>query len=177
MPSDQRGFSLLEILIAVVVLSFGLLGLLSLQLATLRVAQDDHRATVALHLAVDIAEQMRNVIDADAALALWQQVELDDRTVDAVAAAATCYGSAADCSPAQLAAFEIREWVLRARSAIPGAHVQICRDRTPARWGCNGGPADPVWIKLGWRKQRSSGAANAAPATTPDIFLPAGALH
>jgi type IV pilus assembly protein PilV len=55
----QAGVSLLEVLIAVLVLSVGLLGIAGLQTANLRNTQSAHQRTVAVLLAASMAERIR----------------------------------------------------------------------------------------------------------------------
>jgi type IV pilus assembly protein PilV len=55
----QKGVSLLEVLIAVLVLSVGLLGIAGLQTANLRNTQSAHQRTVAVLLAASMAERIR----------------------------------------------------------------------------------------------------------------------
>ncbi|HCU54464.1 MAG TPA: type IV pilus modification protein PilV [Gammaproteobacteria bacterium] len=57
--SPQRGFSLLEVLIALAVFSFGLLGLAALQTVSLRIGHDSYQRTQATMLAYDIVDRMR----------------------------------------------------------------------------------------------------------------------
>jgi type IV pilus assembly protein PilV len=56
----QRGFSLLEVLVAVVVLAFGLLGFALLQTMSVRYVQSANYRTQATNLAYDLSEQMRS---------------------------------------------------------------------------------------------------------------------
>jgi type IV pilus assembly protein PilV len=56
----QRGFSLLEVLVAVVVLAFGLLGFALLQTMNVRYVQSANYRTQATNLAYDLTEQMRS---------------------------------------------------------------------------------------------------------------------
>lgn len=56
----QRGFSLLEVLIAMVVLAFGLLGFALLQTMNVRYVQSANYRTQATNLAYDLTEQMRS---------------------------------------------------------------------------------------------------------------------
>ena len=55
----QRGFSLIEILVAVVVLSIGLLGLAGLQTTSLRINQSAYMQTQAVSRAYDVIDQVR----------------------------------------------------------------------------------------------------------------------
>lgn len=58
-PGRQAGFSLLEVLIAVLVLGFGLLGFALLQTMSVRFVQGANNRTRATTLAYDLTEQMR----------------------------------------------------------------------------------------------------------------------
>ncbi|MDZ7902174.1 MAG: type IV pilus modification protein PilV [Rheinheimera sp.] len=55
----QRGMTMLEILIAVMVLSVGLLGVAGLQTTNLRNSQSAHQRTMAVLLASGMAERIR----------------------------------------------------------------------------------------------------------------------
>lgn len=55
----QRGFSLLEVLIAIVVMSFGLLGLVGLQMTAMKNNSSAHYRAQATLLAYDIVDRMR----------------------------------------------------------------------------------------------------------------------
>lgn len=56
---NQTGFSLLEVLIALLVLSIGLLGLAALQITSLRSNEMANMQTTATQLAYDITDRMR----------------------------------------------------------------------------------------------------------------------
>lgn len=58
-PAGMQGFSLIEVLVAVVVLSIGLLGLAALQVSGLRVGQSSFYRAQAAQLATDMADRMR----------------------------------------------------------------------------------------------------------------------
>lgn len=55
----QSGFSMIEVLIALVVLAFGLLGLALMQTLNLRYTQSAQQRTVAVNLAGDLLDTMR----------------------------------------------------------------------------------------------------------------------
>lgn len=56
----ESGFSLLEVLIAILVLAFGLLGFALLQTMSVRFAQSSNYRTQATNLAYDMLDQMRS---------------------------------------------------------------------------------------------------------------------
>ena len=58
-PSAQRGFSMIEVLIAIVVLAIGLLGFALMQTMTLRYTQSANSRTLATNLAYSLLDQMR----------------------------------------------------------------------------------------------------------------------
>lgn len=58
-PSAQRGFSMIEVLIAIVVLAIGLLGFALLQTTNLRYTQSANNRTLATNLAYSLLDQMR----------------------------------------------------------------------------------------------------------------------
>lgn len=58
--SQQRGFSLIEVLIAVLVLAFGLLGFALMQTTSIRFAQAANQRTHATNLAYDLLDQIRS---------------------------------------------------------------------------------------------------------------------
>ena len=175
----RNGFSLLEVLIAVFILCVGLLGVLALQLSTLHTAQDAHFETIALHLATEIAEQMRTATDSAEAMRQWQQLDYDSAAAQPDSRPILCYGDGRSCSPGQLAAFEIEQWKSRTRMQLPAGRLRICRDQTPWQaddkrpsWACSNHGNAPVWIKLGWQARHTDAPASSA----PKLLLPVGAL-
>lgn len=84
----QRGVTLIEVLIAILVLSFGLMGLASLQLMTLRNSQssfDRSRAIMAVYSIADIrranigARGSLDTTSAEAQEATWKEDMLKDQ--------------------------------------------------------------------------------------------------
>ncbi len=67
-PHHQRGVSLLEVMIAVLILSFGLLGLASLQMTTLRNNQSSFERSRAIMAVYSIADSLRADMKSDGAL-------------------------------------------------------------------------------------------------------------
>lgn len=90
----QSGFTLLEVLVAIIVLAVGLLGLASLQATGLRFNQVAHQRTQATNMAYDMVDRMRNnrlaardgdynATFPDPAPTCTQELELDQGSVAA----------------------------------------------------------------------------------------------
>ena len=131
----QAGTSLLEVLIAVVVLSLGLLGLAGLQVAGLRVNQGAMQRSQATMLAYDVFDRMRS--DRTAALAGKYDVGTTSPVSSEVLADSTN--------------LSLKHWGLSLGHALVGAEGRICRTNNPASMACAGaGPAcSPRWTR--WR--------------------------
>lgn len=109
--STQSGFTLLEVLVAVVVLSLGLLGLAGLQVATLRNNQIAYYRGIAVQQAYDMADRIRaNQIGA-------RNGAYDN--LDALTPAdPDCLGNS--CTPAQIAVADHAIWNGNNGNILPG---------------------------------------------------------
>lgn len=106
----SRGFTMVETLVALVVLAVGMLGIASLFLTTMRAGGSAISRMHAVNLASDIADRIRANRRAGAAY-----------TVAASAADNICVGAAAvDCSPAQIAANDVYLWQRQVARTWPG---------------------------------------------------------
>lgn len=158
------GFTLVEIMIAVLVLALGVVGGVAMQLTALRAR---HQATLLAQagwLAAGMAERMR---------ANPEQMRLADGAnpyltldYDVLAEpnppmpAALCHGGA--CDGAQLAAFDLYEMKSLMRENLPAGRAVICRDAGlwsggKLRWACSGGAGAPLVVKVGWRGKNPDG--------------------
>lgn len=81
-PAMDRGFSLIEVLIAVVVLSVGLLALAALQSSLIRFSADAKAQSVALSLAKEALEDMRSYQDMDEYRALTSRAQGSAEQID-----------------------------------------------------------------------------------------------
>lgn len=154
----STGFSLVEVLVSVVVLSVGLLGAMSLMLASARTSNEAATFTAAVNLVRDLSEKARMnkgiAAKNDAANAY-----LDERWTEGAGeegAVPSCAASGTPCNAAQLAAWDMREWKQRIAVALPDARVSVCFDETPWNaatgaydWACSHAGRSVV-VKLGW---------------------------
>jgi type IV pilus assembly protein PilV len=108
----NKGFTLIEVLISMIILAIGLLGLASLQIIALRESQDAYTMQQAILLATDMQARMRSNSGID-----W--LTISPNTSD------TCIKSNA-CTKAQLASNDYGEWTRNAQKNLPAnATVKI----------------------------------------------------
>ena len=123
-PQKQRGFTLMEVLIALLILSIGLLGLASLQTNGLRSNQMASMRTTATQLAYDIADRMR---------ANPGGVDAQNYVIAAGASDPTIPGGenceSITCTPAQMATYDLAQWRTAART-LPGGTSAVVRTVT-----------------------------------------------
>jgi len=154
------GFTLIEVLVSIVVLSFGLLGMAGLQAASLQANRDARLQSTAVVLARELAEMMRG--NKDQALRSTNNPYLTDkldRPLDAPTPS-YCLSAGSSCStPEQVAQAQLTDWLARVNDALPGASVSICRDAAPfasdgtAQWSCTSSDSsDPILVKIGWSR-------------------------
>ncbi|NHZ82808.1 type IV pilus modification protein PilV [Massilia sp. CCM 8695] len=179
------GFTLTEVLVAVLLLAVGILGALGLQVAALRTRQGISLMSRGVQLATSLAERMQanaGQMRRDDLGNPYLQLRYDAADGTPPPAPAGCYG-AGSCSSAQLAQFDIADTVAALHAGFPGGRIAVCRDATvwddgrrALAWECASAAGAPVVIKLGWRARRADGAADAAPGapSAPAVALMLG---
>ncbi len=140
MKRRVRGFTLLESLIALVLLSMGLLGACQMLLGSLQSHAHAMRELSALGLARDMSDRIRANPRAEAGY--------DSRHVTPLPAACDL---ASPCTPRELAAADLAHFVSAAQALLPGPETSVAVEFEPAI-----GPAATVRyaITLRWRGPR-----------------------
>lgn len=174
-----QGTTLVEVLVALLLLAVGLLSGSAMQLSSLRARHESALLSTAMQLAASMAERMRansaqlQLPDADNP---YLGLDYQAGPIDEPGGAPACLGDTA-CSAAQLAQFDIAEWKQQLLKDLPGARLRICRDALAwdaaaqgLQWSCSGGSGAPVVIKLGWRGRQARGSAAQEPAV-PKIAM------
>lgn len=111
-PQRVRGFTLVEVLIALVIMSVGMLGIAGLYVQSMQAGRTSLFRHHAVTLAGDIADRIR----------------ANPRAVGAYALAGAnnnCVAGGINCTPAQMAANDIFLWDQQATDTLPGGVVNI----------------------------------------------------
>lgn len=164
---NNRGFTLLEVLVAVLIFAIGMLGLAGLQLRAHQSSSFAHGRTVATLASSSLVERMRaNLNGVNAGNYAFDS----DNVPNAVPA---CNELAGCGTAGQQAQNDLREWLFELNNSLPilngasladGADVQVCQDSTPETQSgtainCDGDPVQ--WtIYIDWTDNRNANAIN-----------------
>lgn len=143
----SRGFSLMEVLVTVVVLSIGLLGLAGLQMTGMKNNHSAYLRSQATILANDIVDRMRS--NRNSALTGAYDTALGTL---ATAPVTSCDGDATDnCTEADMATLDLNQWKNTLANILPSGDGSIAR--TVA------GNQTTATIIIQWDDTRGQGAA------------------
>lgn len=140
-PRRQAGFSLLEVLVALLVLSIGLLGLAALQTMGLRFNTQSYQRTQAVLNAYDIIDRIRANPGGMTA------GRYDD--VDIAAPAPT--EPACPCNATQMADVDIAQWKNTLATLLAEGNGAICRGTLNADFtNCTPGVGTSFMVGIQW---------------------------
>jgi len=119
MITNQRGFTLLEILVAIVVLSIGLLGLAGLQAVSLNNNQIAYYRSIATQQAYDMADRMRA-----------NQVGVRNGNYNNLSGTPpsdpACINTTGGCTPLQVATTDFAQWRTANGTLLPTGGGAVC---------------------------------------------------
>ncbi|MBT9507116.1 type IV pilus modification protein PilV [Rhodoferax sp.] len=179
----SAGFSLIEVLISIVVLSFGLLGMVGMQAAALQSNREARLQSSAVVLARELAELMRG--NKAIGILATGNPYLGDFNTPLVAATPSYCLNVAPATPlctnaTDIANAQMTEWLARVDAELPGAHVKTCFDSAPFDsnglpiWTCNN-TGGVVVVKIGWTRgstdRSKSGTAAFERAIRPSVIF------
>ena len=174
-PRHQSGFSLIEVMIAVVVLSLGLLGVAGLQLSSVRNTQGSYLRSQAVVYMNDLAERIYSNSPGVLTYSSYTNVGNCAAPAQICARESTTGTVPAVCTPAQMATYDLFAVACgmpngtgRAGgvvNALPGGQLQ-----TTCTAPCTA--TTPITITVNWTDTGSSGNsnANAQSAGTPQVI-------
>ena len=117
--NKSKGFTIIEVLVAMIILSIGVLGLGVLQLTSLQNTQSGQMKSQASIMAYDIIDSMRTNIPSVNSGSYGITLATD--TPDAV----NCYGGQADCTAAQMAISDVNHWRTTLGVSLPSGNGGI----------------------------------------------------
>jgi type IV pilus assembly protein PilV len=168
----ESGFSLLEVLISILILSFGILGMVGLQASSLQISREARLQASAVRFAEEMAELMRS--NKNEALKPSNAYLISfSETTDTNSDTANCgYPGKSACGTSEdIAKRDRYEWIERLNQELPDARVEICQDSTPydadglPQWACSGSGGTLV-LKIGWTRSNTLRGASGTDATT-----------
>ena len=164
------GFTLIEVMVALIVLVLGVLGAAAMTLSAIRDSKQSALRSQASALAYELSDLMRaNFGNEGVFIGV------------APGSVAACWS--AGCTPAEMARNDYFEWraKLTGSDGLPGGNAVICRDVTnlasdAVSYGtCDNLPASPLVVKLKWDEKsnnaRDAGALATA-VTTAYLVVP-----
>lgn len=156
-----NGFSLVEVLVAIVILAFGMLGTVGMQAFALQANRDARLQAQAIVLARELAEMMRG----NKEIAITTTTAANPYLVSSMTMASPSYcmrvaNASTGCTSAKdVASAEMTDWLQRLAAELPDAKVTVCFDGAPydsnglPQWTCNPTGADEIaFIKIGWTR-------------------------
>jgi type IV pilus assembly protein PilV len=156
----QAGFSLIEVLVTILIVSFGMLGIAGMLFASINAGQVAMNRSSAVSLANEMADRVRSN---------WQAVKLG--TFNAVTTSSqsgssscttTCMTSI--CSPADQATLDICLWKKQIQKQLPGGQGAVTVDAGNANCS-NPGMACIFTVTVSWTE------ANYKTGTNPNLAL------
>ena len=125
--NSSNGFTLLEVMIAMVIFSIGLLGLAGIQATALQNNNSAYTRTVTMQLAYNMADVLRASTNNEGVIT----ATYDTVTTAIPAAPTSCVqpngGGAPDCTETALANFEIYHWKKRIEKELPSGLGSILK--------------------------------------------------
>lgn len=187
---QSQGFTLIEVLVSVLILSFGMLGLVGMQAFALQSNRDARLYSQGINYARELAEMMRGNNQVSIARLAADNPYLTDSETQLTPPTETCLkvGTEACATAKKVAESQMRDWISRLDAALPGARVAVCFDSAPYDtttgqpvWDCTAGSTgdeEIAVIKIGWTMRAldaSLSDANAlvrAANNPPQIIIP-----
>lgn len=182
----QSGFSLIEVLVAIVILSVGMLGAVGMQATALQSNKETRYQAIATTFGRELAEKMRGNNSVAIKTVAAQNPYLFDATLSAAPALpgglVNCFTSG--CTSAlNLAVWDVFDWQQRVQLALPTPRVKVCFDDAPfdsagkARWACAPGTGatggNVAVLKMSWTRNNTAGVLEfAAGAGVPVVVVP-----
>lgn len=148
MRADQRGLSMIEILVSLTIVAFGLLGLAGLQARSMSMSKDSSDRKAAAEIAAQLAERMQANFDG------FRRGSYT-LTMNPLAAGPTFNGcqNAQECTEFEVADRDLAQWAIELRRRLPvsGAYIVVAPDGASAT------------VTVAWQEGQAVSDGNADP--------------
>lgn len=148
----QGGVALLEVMIAVLVVSFGLLGVAALQVAGFKSNQTSQLRSTVVAQANDMADRLRaNMTGVRAG-----KYDSVTNSVPAKPSCANPFTTTGGCNSTDMATYDIFSWQTANRSLLPGGGGTVTKGRIKNPGNCADDSVDPSGdfsIKVLWTEK------------------------
>jgi type IV pilus assembly protein PilV len=170
MHARQAGFTLTEVLVALLIFAFGMLGVAGLQMKAMVGMDSAQFRSVASLKAGELAERIR--ANPGATYSGVAGADNNCRT----AHYADRHATPDDCTPAKLAADDIDDWSDELAGRLPGGTGTVCIDSTPddgsaAAPACDGS-GSVLAIKVWWNERPRGANSSTARRLTVSMVNP-----
>ena len=150
-PQHQRGITLIESLIAIVIAGLGILGIVGVQMRTLSDTQTTVRRAQAIRLIEDLSERMKVNPNAQAVLSSYVSDFSDEPTPG------NCASSATGCTQAQQAAYDLAVWKKNVKT-LPLGQAKIFVP--PAESAVDATGRRQIGVMIAWRENERDTASS-----------------
>lgn len=164
--SRHKGYTLIEVLIALVIMSIGMLGMAGLQMTSLKQNQSAYMRSQATLLAYDIVDRMRANVDA---------VDSGDYFAETSTTTGSC-SSSNGCTDAQMAATDLAQWRTVLATELPSGNGRVCRGLNPEAETAGAPTCDsnsdtdlPVVVFVWWNDERTDDAVSTQLAISTEL--------
>jgi type IV pilus assembly protein PilV len=159
--SRAAGFTLIEVLIALIVLVLGVLGAAGMTLASMRDSKQSGLRSQASAFAYEIADIMRANPGQEAVF-----------TGSTLAATSSCWTSG--CAPADMAKNDYNDWLNRVQgtNGLPNGNAVICHDSALSQTlTCDNVATAPLVVKLKWDEKNNNARGQSSGGTVTPAYL------
>ena len=179
--ASQSGFSIIEVLVAILILSIGMLGAVGMQAAALQANKESRNQAVAITFARELAEKMRGNKAIAIQATATANPYLIDTTLNATPTIATpstnCFLNGC-ASTTDMATWDVADLQARLQTALPTPRIKVCFDQTPfdasgqAQWICSD-TGDIAVLKMSWTQKNTAGTLEFASSSgVPVVVVP-----
>lgn len=159
-PAGEKGFSLIEVLVTMLVVSIGIFSILAVITVSLQMSSSSVYRTIASQQAYAMADLLRanptTLGSADPAVSTF---------ASSAGSTSTLCWSTTGCSRNFFVATALDAWNKQLAAVLPSGAGTICRDGTPydgtpAAWACDNAAQAPYVVKVCWNESRIAASSS-----------------